>query len=163
MPVPPPHPPESAGTGRRICLAADSSETFPVLLGPRGVEAEEPSGVMPCKRSRVRRAPARNAVAADVAGCQVERRRVKGGSGGDEGTLRSAAGYLFYYLTFVVGGERRSGEGRRWEEEGKKKSVLDLIFHTPASYKRLSYTTLAANNQAGKGSQKRRNTLSLTA
>lgn len=36
---------------------------------------------------------------------------------------------------------------------GGKKSVLDLIFHTPASYKRLSYTTLAPNNQSGKGSQ----------
>lgn len=77
---------------------------------------------MPYKWSRVRRAPARNAVAADVAGCQVERRRVKGSSGGDEGTLRRAAGYLFYYLTFVVGGERgskkvgREGGGRR----GKK-------------------------------------------
>lgn len=42
-------------------------------------------------------------------------------------------------------------------------SVLDLIFHTPASYKQLSYTTLAPNNQAGEGSQKGRNTLSLTA
>lgn len=51
--------------------------------------------------------------------------------------------------------EREGGRG--------KKSVLDLIFHTPASYKRLSYTTLAPNNQPGKGSQKRRNTLSLTA
>lgn len=38
-------------------------------------------------------------------------------------------------------------------EKKKKKSVLDLIFHTPASYKRLSYTTLAPNNQSGKGSQ----------
>lgn len=54
-------------------------------------------------------------------------------------------------------GRQRGSEGR-----GRKKSVLDLIFHTPASYKRLSYTTLAANNQPGKGSQKRRNTLSLT-
>lgn len=43
--------------------------------------------------------------------------------------------------------------GREWEKKKKKKSVLDLIFHTPASYKRLSYTTLALNNQSGKGSQ----------
>lgn len=123
---------------------------------------------MPYKWSRVRRTPARNAVAADVAACQVERRRVKGGSDGDGGTLRRAARYLFYYLTFVVGGDCRSKTvgregGGRGEGGLKKKSVLDLIFHTPASYKRLSYTTLAANNQAGKGSQKRRNTLSLTA
>ena len=45
----------------------------------------------------------------------------------------------------------RDREGGR--EGGKKKSVLDLIFHTPASYKQLSYTTLAPNNQSGKGSQ----------
>lgn len=37
-------------------------------------------------------------------------------------------------------------------EPERKKSVLDLIFHTPAIYKRLSYTTLALNNQSGKGS-----------
>lgn len=48
-------------------------------------------------------------------------------------------------------GGGREGVGE--EEEKKKKSVLDLIFHTPASYKRLSYTTLALNNQSGKGSQ----------
>lgn len=47
----------------------------------------------------------------------------------------------------------RDREGGRREEGERKKSVLDLIFHTPASYKRLSYTTLAPNNQSGKGSQ----------
>lgn len=50
--------------------------------------------------------------------------------------------------------ERLRGRGRGGGGRGKKKkSVLDLIFHTPASYKRLSYTTLAPNNQSGKGSQ----------
>lgn len=50
--------------------------------------------------------------------------------------------------------ERQRGEGGEGGGRGKKKkSVLDLIFHTPASYKRLSYTTLAPNNQSGKGSQ----------
>lgn len=55
----------------------------------------------------------------------------------------------------------RDGGGVGGGERGG--SVLDLIFHTPASYKQLSYTTLAPNNQAGEGSQKGRNTLSLTA
>lgn len=55
----------------------------------------------------------------------------------------------------VVKPSRRRGVGGE--------SVLDLIFHTPASYKRLSYTTLAPNNRPGKGSQKGRNALSLTA
>lgn len=49
-------------------------------------------------------------------------------------------------------GESEQAGGREGGGK-KKKSVLDLIFHTPASYKRLSYTTLAPNNQSGKGSQ----------
>lgn len=53
----------------------------------------------------------------------------------------------------VVKPEGGDGGGREWRRRRRKKSVLDLIFHTPASYKRLSYTTLAPNNQSGKGSQ----------
>ena len=49
--------------------------------------------------------------------------------------------------------DREGGREGGREEGEKKKSVLDLIFHTPASYKQLSYTTLAPNNQSGKGSQ----------
>lgn len=62
-----------------------------------------------------------------------------------------APGYLFYYLSRFV--EPAVDEWRRWRRRRRRKSVLDLIFHTPASYKRLSYTTLAANNQPGKGSR----------
>lgn len=54
---------------------------------------------------------------------------------------------LLSHIVVQPGETEREG-GRR-----REKSVLDLIFHTPASYKQLSYTTLALNNQSGKGSQ----------
>lgn len=62
-------------------------------------------------------------------------------------------GALDIYFTISHCCKREREGGRQGGRERGKKSVLDLIFHTPASYKRLSYTTLAPNNQPGKGSQ----------
>lgn len=74
---------------------------------------------------------------ASVSGEQPERGAVRW-----NGDVRraTAAGWLLYYLTVV-----------KVSEEGGAGSVLHLIFHTPASYKQLSYTTLAPNNQPGGG------------
>lgn len=78
-------------------------------------------------------------------GCQVERKCMKC----DRSRGAQEPRYISILLSYIAvqPGERQRGE------EGGKESVLDLIFHTPASYKRLSYTTLAPNNQSGKGSQ----------
>ena len=80
-----------------------------------------------------------------TAGCQVERKCMK--SDRSRGAQEPP---LHIYFTILHCCKTR-GETERGGGGGK--SVLDLIFHTPASYKRLSYTTLAPNNQSGKGSQ----------
>lgn len=93
----------------------------------------------------------------------MERRCEESDSGADTGAPTEQLDICFT-ISHCCKTEQETGggvcaEGGRWGGG----SVLDLIFHTPASYKQLSYTTLAPNNQAGEGSQKGRNTLSLTA
>lgn len=95
----------------------------------------------------------------------MERRREESDSGADTGAPTEQLDICFT-ISHCCKTEQetgREGVGGCGVWGGGGGSVLDLIFHTPASYKQLSYTTLAPNNQAGEGSQKGRNTLSLTA
>lgn len=92
----------------------------------------------------------------------MERRREGSDSGADTGAPTEQLDICFT-ISHCCKTEQETGREGAGGAEGGGGSVLDLIFHTPASYKQLSYTTLAPNNQVGEGSQKGRNTLSLTA